>query len=82
MLKYQYCKLQKAFYTLVSETGIIIVSPLADRQVGGQRPIFFPEHISYTHGGILMKLHRNVNQDEKLCRVLEPGLCVKGQGHH
>jgi hypothetical protein len=28
-----------------------------------------PEHISYRHGGILMKRHRNDNHYEKLCRV-------------
>jgi hypothetical protein len=36
--------------------------------------ILCPEHISYTHEGILTKLHRNVHHYEKLCRTHEPGL--------
>jgi hypothetical protein len=43
---------------------------------------FCPEHISYKHGGILMELHRNVSNYEKLCHVHEPGLYVKGLGHN
>jgi TRAP-type mannitol/chloroaromatic compound transport system permease small subunit len=31
------------------------------------------EHISYMHGGISMKLHRNVHHYEKLCSTHEPG---------
>jgi hypothetical protein len=33
-----------------------------------------PEHISFTHGGILMNLHRNVHHYEKLCHTHKTGL--------
>jgi hypothetical protein len=47
--------------------------PLGGGLLGERRPIFV-QSISYTHGGILMKLHRNVHHYEKPCRSHEPGL--------
>jgi hypothetical protein len=42
----------------------------AGGRTGGQSPSnFCPEHISYTHGGILMKLYRYIYHYEKPCRA-------------
>jgi hypothetical protein len=61
------------FYTPFQKRDVLWERPWwAGVWAGGVQ--FCPEHISYTHGGILTKLHRNVNHYEKLCRAHEPGL--------
>jgi hypothetical protein len=67
--------LSDAFYTPVWKTGNNTVFPLVGEWAAGRAASnFCPKQISYTLGGILMKLHTNVHHYEKPCRAHEPDL--------
>jgi hypothetical protein len=61
------------------KNGSYYTSSLAGGLAGGRRPIFSLEHIFYTHGGILMKLHRNAHHNKRLCFAHKAGLLIQGQ---